>query len=844
MRLSLFLLAAGCIPEPPSGPPVDADGDHWVNDEINPRADCDDSNPDVHPFATEYCDGIDNDCDGLIDEDEDVVDAPTWYADGDQDGFGSPLHVWVTCEAPEGYLADNTDCDDAVAEVNPAATELCDEIDNDCDEEIDEPGALGPATWYRDADDDGYGDPGYREEACSPSDGFVEDNTDCDDDNAQINPGAVEVCDPFDEDEDCDGLVDDDDPDATGQLVWYEDADADTHGSTTSTALSCEQPSGFSITSDDCDDTDRAVNPSAREVCGDEIDNNCDGLVDGDDPTAPAVDWYADLDEDDYGDPAVYVGEHCDDPGSAAPNDEDCDDSDPNAYPGATETWYDGIDSDCDGASDFDQDGDGVDSADYGGQDCDDLDPTVLPGRTDICGDGIDNDCDGIVDPCELDHRLYGESADDTAGASVAAAGDVNADGYADLLVGADREDRGGAAAGAAYLVLGPLSGDDDLSGSHATLVGEETGDHAGISVAGGGDVNGDGYDDLFIGAYDNDEGGASAGSAYLVAGPVTGELDLSAANAQLIGEQPGDLAGFAVAAGGDADADGIADLLVGAYDNDDAGTSAGAVYLVEGPVTGNLRLWSASAKITGAQAGDQAGWSVAFGGDTDGDGADDLLIGAPFAHPTGAYTGALYVVLGGVRGTVSLGEADGRITGANSGDLAGYSVSGAGDLNNDGFADVLLGAPEEDAGGNEAGAAWLFYGPISGELGVAAADAKFIGENNDDYVGVSVDGAGDMDGDGFGDLVLGARLDDAAASNAGAAYLVRGPVTGQVDLSTVDAKATGGSADAWAGAAVAGVGDTDNDGTDDVLVGVPFSDDWLTDAGAVWLVLGGGWSE
>ena len=183
-------------------------------------------------------------------------------------------------------------------------------------------------------------------------------------------------------------------------------------------------------------------------------------------------------------------------------------------------------------------------------------------------------------------------------------------------------------------------------------------------------------------------------------------------------------------------------------------------------------------------------------------------------------------------------------MTGANSGDLAGYSVSGAGDLNNDGFADVILGAPEEDAGGNEAGAAWLFYGPITGEVGVGAADAKFIGENNDDYVGVSVDGAGDLDGDGFGDLVIGARLDDTAASNAGAAYLVRGPVSGQVQLSTVDAKATGGSADSWAGAAVAGIGDTDNDGTDDVLIGVPFSDDWLTDAGEVWLILGGGWSE
>ncbi len=840
MRSLLALLAVACVPEPPTGPAVDADGDHWVNDARWPGADCDDNDPDVHPFAGELCDGIDNDCDGLIDEDDDVLDAPTWFADADGDGFGSPLHTWVTCNQPPGYTADSSDCDDSKAEISPIGTELCDGIDNDCDGEVDEPGALGPSTWYRDADRDGYGDPGYREEACSPSDGFVEDNTDCDDTRATINPGAAEVCDPFDRDEDCDGLSDDEDADVTGRLTWYRDVDLDTHGAATGVFSACEQPLGYSATNDDCNDNDRTINPSAREICGDGVDNDCDGLIDGADD-ARDVAWWADTDGDGFGDPDVYLTDACDNPGGGSTLDTDCDDANAAVYPGATEVWYDGIDSDCDGLSDYDQDLDGYDDATYGGDDCDDLDPSVHPDRTEICGDGIDNDCDGIIDACDLDYRIWGEVSGDTAGAAVAAAGDVNGDGFADLLIGADREDRGGAAAGSAYLVLGPLAADLSLGDAQAKLVGEETGDHAGISVSAG-DVNGDGYSDLFVGAYDVDAGGASSGAAYLVEGPVSGEIDLAAATARLIGEQAGDFAGFSVSSGGDANGDGIADLLIGAYQNDDAGNASGATYLVEGPVSGNLRLWSADAKIMGQQSGDQSGWSTAFAGDTDGDGRDDLLIGAPYAHPNGSYTGAVYLVLGGVRGSTNLDEADARRTGLNSGDLAGFAVSSAGDVNNDGYADVIVGSPEDDVGGNDAGAAWLILGPFSGRASLSTADAVFIGENNDDYVGSAVDGAGDMDGDGFGELIIGARLDDNTYSNGGAAYLVRGPVAGTIDLSRVDGKMLGEAAADWAGAAVAGVGDTDGDGFNDVLVGVPFSDDFASDAGAAWLILGGGW--
>ena len=491
-----------------------------------------------------------------------------------------------------------------------------------------------------------------------------------------MNPDAPEVCDPFDVDEDCDGLVEDEDPDVAGQLTWYEDADRDTHGSTASTALACEQPEGFAAVSDDCDDTNRAINPSAREICGDEIDNDCDGLIDGADE-ARDVSWYADTDADGFGDPDVYLGEACDDPGDGAPNDLDCDDTDGSVYPGASETWYDGIDSDCDGLSDFDQDLDGFDSVDFGEDDCDDTDPFVHPGRTDVCDDGIDNDCDGVTDPCAFDHTLWGEAAGDIAGSALAS-GDVNGDGFSDLLIGADREDRGGAGAGAAYVVYGPLSGDSNLSAAGAKLVGQEIGDHAGISIDST-DLDGDGFQDVLVGAYDSDLGGASAGTTYVVHGPVTGEVDLDNASAFLLGEQAGDLAGYAVAGGGDINGDGTQDLLIGAYENGDGGASAGAAYLVEGPVTGNLRLWSAGLKIVGEQGGDQAGWDVAFAGDQDGDGVDDLLIGAPYAHPDGVYAGAAYVVDGSQIGTVGLDDVGARVLGANSGDLVGYAVANAG---------------------------------------------------------------------------------------------------------------------------------------------------------------------
>ncbi len=303
---------------------VDEDGDGFLGCDL----DCAPTDPTVYSGADEICDGIDNDCDDLVDED----------SDQDEDGF-------TTCDG---------DCLDSDPTVYTGADEICDGIDNDCDSTVDED-AVDSTSFYVDTDQDGFGNPAYATEACSAPTGYVARSDDCDDTSASVYPGADEVCD--------DGI----DQDCNGHDLGCDAVDDD--------------QDGFTELDGDCDDADSSVYPGAQEICN-EKDDDCDGVTDG-------------VDEDRDG----AVAEAC--------GGTDCDDQNPDIHPGAEELC-DGSDNDCNGdIDDRDSDSDGAIDIACGGADCDDTRPLVSPYEEEIC-DGIDNDCDGLVDEDLVDQDQDG----------------------------------------------------------------------------------------------------------------------------------------------------------------------------------------------------------------------------------------------------------------------------------------------------------------------------------------------------------------------------------------------------------------------------------------------------
>ena len=317
------------------------------------------------------------------------------------------------------------------------------------------------------------------------------------------------------------------------------------------------------------------------------------------------------------------------------------------------------------------------------------------------------------------DAGYLGESASDEAGRSVAAAGDVNDDGFADLLIGAPYDDDGGGNAGKAYLLLGSASAGGGtsavLSAADYRFIGEDLNDVAGFSVAGAGDVDGDGFADLLVGAYGAHT--SDEGKAYLVLGGSLsggGAVDLSTADHAFLGAASSDAAGTSVSGAGDVDGDGLDDVLVGAPYNDDGADNAGNAHLFLAAslgASGSTDVDDADATLAGEEEDQWVGRSVGRAGDLDGDGLADILVGGPYDNDA-LGTGSAYVFFGDsldATGTFAISSADYTFAGENAGDAAGFSLAGEGDADGDGTPDILVGAWQNNDGGLVAGRAYLF---------------------------------------------------------------------------------------------------------------------------------------
>jgi hypothetical protein len=227
--------------------------------------DCNDNNASVHPDASEVCDGMDNNCNGQMDE---GLPLSTYYRDSDGDGYGDLGQSIQTCAAipPAGYVTDNTDCNDNDALIHPGIAEICNGIDDNCNWQIDEDVLI---TYYHDADGDGYGNPAASIQACAPLSGYVANNTDCNDADFNIHPGVTEICDS--KDNNCDGITDEGLPLNT----YYRDEDGDGFGDRNNTTQACSQPAGYVTDNTDCNDNNASINPNAVEIPDNRADDDC-----------------------------------------------------------------------------------------------------------------------------------------------------------------------------------------------------------------------------------------------------------------------------------------------------------------------------------------------------------------------------------------------------------------------------------------------------------------------------------------------------------------------------------------------------------------------------------------
>ena len=476
--------------------------------------------------------------------------------------------------------------------------------------------------------------------------------------------------------------------------------------------------------------------------------------------------------------------------------------------------------------------------------------------------------------------RIDGELAADRFGQGVASAGDVNGDGIEDLIVGAYASDANGSFSGAAYVIFGTRDGFPatfdvaSLDGTNGFRIsGKAADDRMGRSVSAAGDVNGDGYGDLIVGGQGSDAGGANSGAAWVVFGKASGfaaDLGLASLNGtngfQLTGLAAGDVLGRSVSGAGDVNGDGVDDIIVGTPVANAAGPASGVAYVVFGatsPFSASFNLASLDGtngfRIEGEDGFDALGLSVAGAGDINGDGYDDLIVGAPDAYSGGFKTGAAYVVFGKASGFASsldpaaFTASDGfKINGQGHYDQAGYAVSAAGDINGDGFDDLLVGAIYNSHVLSETGAAYVVFGKASG-FGTSFNLSSLNGANGfkiggaaaGDFMGFALSAAGDFNGDGFDDILVGTPANDAPGVNSGAAWILFGKASAfssTVSLASLTGAAGFKMSEVEANAVAAwdvAAADLNGDGLSDLVIGAHNTDTDAADTGAAFVVYG-----